>query len=257
MILSHTHRFIFIKSLKTAGTSVEAALSQHCGGNDVVVPINAFAHNLDESGNPVHRGMNADEVYRTIGQHVDAVTIKAREPEAVWDGYFKFSLTRNPWDRALSYFFWDRRKDPALKPKKRWWHLLGVPFDDFSPVRDLFTRFVRERTLPNTDDERFYVREGERRYRVPAEGYLENNDRFYLIDGKLCVDFVIRYENLQEDYAEVCRRIGIPPTGLPQLKTGIRKQRRPYTDYYTDETCELVARLHAKDIELFGYQFGR
>lgn len=256
MIISHTHRFIFIKSLKTAGTSIEAALSQHCGGDDVIVPINAFAHNLDEHGNPIHRGMNADEIYRKIGQHVDAATIKARVPAEVWDGYFKFSITRNPWDRALSYFFWDRRKDPAIKPRRRWWHRLGVPFDDFTPVRDLFTRFLNEKTLGETDDERFFVREGSQRHRVPAEGYLENNDRFYFIDDQPCTDFVIRYEHLQKDYREVCRRIGIPPSDLPQLKAGIRKQRRPYTDYYTDETREIVARLHANDIRHFGYEFG-
>ncbi len=256
MIISHTHKFIFIKSLKTAGTSIEAALSQHCGGNDVVVPINAFAHNLDESGNPIHKGMNADEVYRTIGQHVDAATIRAREPAEIWNGYFKFSITRNPWDRALSYFFWDRRKDPAIHPQKRWWHLMGFPFDDFTPVRDRFTRFLREKTLTHTEDARFFVNEGPRRYRVPAEGWLENNDRFYFLDGKLCCDFVIRYERLHEDYAEVCRRIGIPATGLPQLKSGIRSKRRPYTDYYTDETREIVAGLHAGDLQHFGYRFG-
>lgn len=257
MIISHTHRFIFIKSLKTAGTSVEAALSQHCGGNDVVVPINAFAHNLDSDGKPIHKGMNADEVYRRIGQHVDAATIKARESAAVWNDYFKFSIARNPWDRALSYFFWDRRNDPALKPKKRLWHYLGVPYDEFRSVRDQFTRFVREKALPQTSDPRHYVTDGANRYRVPAEGYLENNDRFYILDGQLCADFVIRYERLEDDYNEVCRRLGLPVTGLPRLKSGIRKQRRPYTDYYTNETREIVADLHANDLRLFGYRFGR
>src|SRR5205823_5081789 len=38
VIVSHTHKYIFIKSLKTAGTSIEAALSQHCSENDMVTP---------------------------------------------------------------------------------------------------------------------------------------------------------------------------------------------------------------------------
>lgn len=256
MIISHSHKFIFIKSLKTAGTSIEAALSGHCGGKDVVVPINDYAYNRDEKGEFIHRGMNADETYRKIGQHVDAATIHIRESEQVWNRYFKFSITRNPWDRALSYFFWDRRNDAALKPKKRLWHYLGVPFDEFAIVRDQFTRFLHEKALARTDDPRFYVSDGANRYRVPAEGFLENNDRFYILDGELCADFVIRYEHLEEDYDEVCRRVGIPVTGLPHLKTGIRKQRRPYTDYYTDETREIVATLHANDLRHFGYRFG-
>lgn len=255
MIISHAHKFIFIKSLKTAGTSIETALSNHCGGSDVVVPINDFAHNRDPNGEFVHKSMNADELYRKIGQHVDAPTIKAREPAEVWNGYFKFSIVRNPWDRALSYFFWDKRQDSSIKPRKRFYHYLGVPFDELAIVRSHFTQFIQDRILENGD--RFHVEDGQQRYRVPAEGFLENNDRFYIIDDKPCVDFVIRYEHLEEDYNEVCRRIGIPAAGLPRMKTGIRKERRPYTDYYTDETREIVAELHRNDLRFFGYQFSR
>src|SRR4030095_6484076 len=39
MILSHKHRFIFIKTAKTAGTSIEVFLSKHCGPDDVVTPV--------------------------------------------------------------------------------------------------------------------------------------------------------------------------------------------------------------------------
>jgi hypothetical protein len=257
MIISHSHKFIFIKSLKTAGTSIEAALSNYCSGNDVVVPINDFGHNRDSSGGFVHQGMNADEVYRKIGQHVDALTIKTRLSPEVWSNYFKFSITRNPWDRALSYFFWDRRKDPAMKPRKRFFHYLGVPFDELAIIKGKFAKFVRGGTLAQTNDDAFYVSDGPNRYRVPAEGFLENNDRFYLIDDRLCVDFVIRYEHLQDDFREACRIAGISAVDLPHLKTGMRKKQWHYTDYYDDGTRDIVAALHRNDVKLFGYQFGK
>ena len=38
MILSHAHRFIYIKTYKTASTSIEAALSAICGPDDVITP---------------------------------------------------------------------------------------------------------------------------------------------------------------------------------------------------------------------------
>ena len=38
MILSHTHKFIYIKTYKTASTSIEAALSAVCGPDDVITP---------------------------------------------------------------------------------------------------------------------------------------------------------------------------------------------------------------------------
>ena len=51
MIISHTHKYIFLKSLKTAGTSVEAALSKHCGAGDMVTPLDDYWFNRDERGN--------------------------------------------------------------------------------------------------------------------------------------------------------------------------------------------------------------
>ena len=230
MIISHSHKFIFIKSEKTAGTSVEAVLSEHCGGNDIVVPINDFRHNRNEKGEFTHRAMNADEEYRKIGQHVDAKTIRRKVPAEVWNDYFKFSITRNPWDRAVSDFFWKRRQDPAIKPRKRFYHYLGVPFNELEKIKKPFTEFIKSNDLGN-------------------------NDRFYIIDDQLCVDFVIRYENLSEDLMEVCKKVGLPSIDLPHLKTGFRQKRHHYSEYYDDESKAIVADKHKNDIQIFGYEF--
>ncbi len=232
MIISHSHKFIFIKSEKTAGTSIESALTQYCGGDDIVVPINDFRYNRNEKGEFVHKSMNADEEYRKIGQHVDANTIRRKVTPEVWNDYLKISLIRNPWDRTISYFFWIRRQDPALKPRKRFYHHLGIPFDEFAQPRKAFREFLK------SDD-------------------FVNNDRFYTIEDQLCVDFVIRYEHLSEDLAEVCGRIGLPPFDLPHLKTGFRQRRHHYSEYYDDESKAIVAEKHRNDIRLFGYEFER
>lgn len=228
MIISHTHKFIFVKSLKTAGTSIEAALSNQCGGDDVVTPLGNYEFNRDETGAWVHKAMNPGR----YEQHDTAATIRASLSADRWNSYFKFSIARNPWDRALSYFFWDRRQDKTLKPEKKLIHALGVPFDDFTPVKAKFAEFVRERTL-------------------------ENNDAFYVDGDGLCVDFVVRYEQLNDDFDELCRRVGVPRLDIPRLKTGIRKDKRPYWDYYDDDTRDIVGELHRNDLRLFGYQFGR
>jgi Sulfotransferase family len=227
MIISHSHRFIFIKSLKTAGTSIEAALSNSCSGSDVVTPLGDYEFNRDETGAWVHKSMNEGSYL----QHDNALTVRGSLPPQIWSSYFKFSITRNPWDRALSYFFWDKRKDSSLAPPKRLYHTLGVPYDDFTPVKNRFTDFIKG-------------------------GTLENNDAFYVIDDRLCVDFVIRYEHLDGDCREVCSRTGIEPFQIPRLKTGIRKNKRHYTEYFDDETRDIVAELHRNDIRLFNYRFG-
>lgn len=227
MIISHSHRFIFIKSRKTAGTSLEAALSNYCSGDDVVTPLGDYKHNRDDSGRFVHQSLNAGD----FEQHDEALAIRGKLPPETWQSYFKFSIARNPWDKVVSEFFWERRRDPALKPTRRFYHYLGVPFDELRQLRSRFSDFVAS--------------------------YRNTNDRFYLIDGKLCVDFVVRYEHLADDFAQVCTRVGIDAPELPRLKSGIRNGQRHYSDYYDDDTRARVADLHRNDIELFGYRFER
>jgi hypothetical protein len=226
MIISHTNRYIFIKSTKTAGTSIEAALSNHCRGDDVVTPLGDYDFNRDETGAWVHKSMNEGRHQ----QHDDAVTIRDSLPPEIWNSYFKFSIARNPWERTLSRFFWNHRNDPALKPEKGLLQRLGVPVDELAPARKAFNRFLREEAW-------------------------DTNDRFYVIDGKLCVDYVVRYENLAGDLLEVCQRVGLPELRLPHLKSGMRSKKHHYSEYYDEESRELISARHQVDVKLFGYRF--
>ena len=66
---------------------------------------------------------------------------------------------------------------------------------------------------------------------------------------------MIRYERLVEDFAEVCRRLGLPAPELPRLKGGIRDDHHHYSRYYDDATRAIVAERHRNDIEVLGYRF--
>jgi hypothetical protein len=150
VIISHTHKFIFIKSRKTAGTSAEAMLSNFCSGEDIVTPLGDYEFNRDEKGEWIHKSMNAGD----FQQHDDALSIKDKLPSEVWNSYFKFSIARNPWDKVVSDFHWKKRQDPALQPRKRFHHYLGVPFDEFAKIKKLFSQFAESGPWQNND--RFY-----------------------------------------------------------------------------------------------------
>ncbi|PYJ22208.1 MAG: chondroitin 4-O-sulfotransferase, partial [Verrucomicrobia bacterium] len=115
MILSHKHKFIFIKTAKTAGTSIEIFLSKYCGPTDVVTPItppieghqprsyqgliNPMPEILERPGKFFsalrHTLTSREKFYR----HMPAFEVQQRVPSRVWNSYFKFCVERNPWDK--------------------------------------------------------------------------------------------------------------------------------------------------------------
>ncbi len=66
------------------------------------------------------------------------------------------------------------------------------------------------------------------------------------------IDFIGRFENLEEDFQYICEKIGLSNIKLPHENITRHKH---YTKYYNNETREIVAEIYAKDIKNFGYNF--
>ncbi len=107
MIVSHKLKLIFLKTRKTSGTSIEIALSQHCGPEDILTPISP-----EDEKTRVSLGFRGPQncVWggTTLVNHTPAERARDFLGPQVWDSYFKVSIERNPFDRVISQFAWNQ-----------------------------------------------------------------------------------------------------------------------------------------------------
>ena len=211
MIVSHEHNFIFVKTRKTAGTSLEVFLEPLCGEQDVVTPVSPA---YQDSETATHKSRNC----QGFRNHAPADMIRSLVGEPVWDSYYKFSVERKPWDKMVSMY---------------WWRKFQYKIDDD------FASFCRRAIL-----------QPDNVYTCPSDFH------FYTIDSKLCVDKVIQFESLLDDFSSVCEHLHLGRVDtLPRAKSKLRKEKHHYSEYYDDELRDLVAERFRNEIELFRYEF--
>jgi hypothetical protein len=160
--------------------------------------------------------------YQTGGlQHLLAQQIRAEVGSAVFDSYFRFSIVRNPWDRAISQFVFMARR-PDLRG------FLGMP--------------------PDASLKQYLQLIGKRRH-----VQWDHQVRFLYDDnGRCLVDYIGRFEAFESSIQSIMSRLGI---GLGPVRHDNRGARGPYQSYYDAEAREMVAALYAEDIKAFGYAF--
>lgn len=157
-----------------------------------------------------------DTLYKD--HHANARSLKKHfdEQEWDWDTYFKFTFARNPWSRNVSRFCYNIK--------------MG-----FTPKDQSFKKFIIwDTTGPKAKD-------------VSISSFIADDD------GNNMMDYVGKIENMSADIDYVCDEIGIKPPKVEHTNTTKHKH---YTEYYDEETKQLVADKYAKDIEYFGYEFG-
>lgn len=230
MIISHEHRLIFLKTRKTAGTSVEIALSDLLGPADVITALNADDEELRRARGG--RGPQNDRLplraygakkaaKRILGQgnraynHMPASEVRRMVGARTWNEYFKFSIERNPWDAIVSQYHWRHRSIP-----REAWPTLA--------------EYLASR---------------------PAR-LLAHNIDIYSLHGTPAVDRLCRFESLEDDLDRVRQALGLPvPFVLPRAKGQSRTDHRPYRDFYTDADRDRVAHMFKRSLALTGYTF--
>jgi hypothetical protein len=225
MIISHRHRFIFVRTEKTAGSSVEQALAEVCGPEDVITGVakyHAQCHRPRWTGwLPIRSGGFRRHFPRQFGFHTHATIGQVRHccGEAVYRSYFKFAIERNPWDRQLSLYCQRKRQRDSQA---------AVDFQ-----RDMQSWTYRRLHYTRLD-----------------------NWSVYSIGDRIAVDHVMRYEDLAGGLQHVLRQIGIDaPLPLPHKRSEWRENKGAYRDSYSPELKDLVAQWYRREIEAFGYEF--
>jgi hypothetical protein len=113
VIASHAHRFVFIKTRKTAGTSLEIALSRHCGPDDIVTKISPEDEQLRAAAGGV--GPQNDDTDPSSYAHMGARRVIQVIGRETWDAYFTFAVERNPFDVVASSYRYSARKPTFTK----------------------------------------------------------------------------------------------------------------------------------------------
>lgn len=117
MIISHKYKFIFIKTHKTAGSSVEVDLSSKCSDTDVVTTLEPVEKN--------HFPRN----YKGYKNHMTLEEVRNELKNMnKFNSYFKFCVEREPVDKLLSYFYWKNRNDLTSIHFKRYIDFLWENF---------------------------------------------------------------------------------------------------------------------------------
>jgi len=229
VIISHEFQYIFIRTKKTAGTSLEIALSKFCGPRDVITTIHpADEEKRQQLGYRGPQNYKAHtplvckvlawlKLYRPIHvkdfkEHRTAEQIRRNVSKKIWNSYFKFCIERNPYDKAISRYYWKTKQD------------------DHRPSLSQFLADSKPETLSNW--------------------------QIYTIDNKIAVDLVIRYETLHEDLARLVERLRLPgELNLPNAKVNTRKDRRHYSQVLSEADRARLEDVCANEISTLGYSW--
>ncbi|MFX1378932.1 MAG: sulfotransferase family 2 domain-containing protein [Promethearchaeota archaeon] len=250
VIISHKHKFIYIKTKKTASSSIQVLLENYCGKDDIITPLNkpttnkGFLYN-ERARN--YRGIKSiikilkhkllnfllfpnrfnylmtyllhlkipkkKEIRIIFGRfvsHMSAEEVKIKVGNLIWKNYFKFTFERNPWDKVVSAYH-------HLKP--------NLPFDEW--IKNF---------SPNLKSQ-------------PV------NYSLYCINGKLELDLIGKFENLKKDLKIIFNKLSLPYNDLPNEKKVYRKNGKDYRDYYNENSKNIVEKNYNEEIKLFGYKF--
>ena len=220
MVISHKYKFIYIRVRKTASSSMQVALSRICGPLDIISKLDGIEEHksgIKNKNNWCYIPSRKPVFYN----HIPAFRIKemiSHMNPNIWNNYFKFCFERNPWDKAISTFWWNR---PEAKVTER----------------EKLNEFIMHPMFPTFSDWRLYTDEKKE---------------------KVIVDKVFKYEEMNESFRYLEKLLNIPEKiTMPEkrYKGGVRKTYHNYKEVLTKKERERIGKVFHKEIMEFGYDY--
>ena len=221
MIINHKYKFIFIKSFKTAGTSLEIALSKFCDNKDIITPI-------IEEDEKIRKALNyrGPQNYNDMKEHMPVSEIRKKIDVDIINNYFKFVTIRNPFDQIISAYYWHNE---SKKKEKKFFIFKKKPkkFNDF--------------------------------FKIKAKNIFEDEFNRYTENNKVLVNYFIKYENLKEDLEKISIKLKLPENLYNVFKEIKAKSNiNPTKDQrisIDNEHIEKIYNLAEKIISLHNYKY--
>lgn len=217
MLISHSHRFIFIHVGKTGGISIRRVLQPYC-----VEPerfrMRRPMKMVGDRPNPLFT------VWETLLLHAKARDVRKELSPEVFDSFYRFAFVRNPWDWHVSMYHFILAQPAAPM------HAEVKALGGFEGYVDWVARAANP---------------------FPRGIARLQKDMVTDAEGRLLVDFIGHYETLAADFRRVRERIGIDGD-LPHLN---RSEHRDYRMYYNERTRRAIGEAFGANVEAFGYTF--
>lgn len=225
VMVSHAREFIFLKTRKTAGTSVEMVLEPLCRppGAEVSERTPTLISAQGIVGRRLTPRPRLFRLRRLLGQtdwynHMPAIEVRAALGAARWDRYRKIATIRNPFDLAVSRYHWELARH-------------GLPeTGDFAETRARFRAML-------------------------LSGQFDGDHPIVHLGGRYVIDEMIRFETIQADLDALMARLapGAPPVALPHTKKTSNRRQHAVAEYFDAEGIAAIRKSAAWVFERFGY----
>lgn len=142
-----------------------------------------------------------------------------------WAEYFTYAFVRNPFDRTVSHW--------AYHVRSRY---RGSLVNEYPNLKSMtFEQYVETFVLPGTNKQ-----------------FLSQVDYVVHPHSNVPIDFIGRFERLEQDCRRLGERLGVQLSELPRE---VWSNHGHYSEYYDATTEEMVEKAYEADLYAFGYTF--